>query len=78
MSCVLCLVTVNVMWPYLAVPRVGLQCVIVLFPDQTHLHFGAKNKNQLMPSYSAFDSVVSKEPLSGKIVVLCQLFPVMA
>ena len=27
-----CLVTVNVLWHFLAVPWVGLQCVIVLFP----------------------------------------------
>ena len=27
------LFTVNVMWFLLSVPRVGLQCVIVVFPD---------------------------------------------
>ena len=32
-----CLITVNVLWPCLAVPWVGLQCVIVVFPDYTHL-----------------------------------------
>ena len=32
-----CLVTVNVLWLFLTVPRVGLQCVIVVFPDRTHL-----------------------------------------
>ena len=31
-----CLVTVNVLWPFLTVPWVGLQCVIVVFPDYTH------------------------------------------
>ena len=31
-----CLVTVNVLWLFLTVPRVGLQCVIVVFPDHTH------------------------------------------
>ena len=28
---VLCLVTVNVLWLFLAVPSVGLQCVILVF-----------------------------------------------
>ena len=36
-----CLVTVNVfvnvLWLFLTVPWVGLQCVIVVFPDLTHL-----------------------------------------
>ena len=33
------LVTVNVLWLFLTVPWVGLQCVIVVFPDHTHLLF---------------------------------------
>ena len=32
-----CLVTVNVLWLFLAVPWVGLQYVIVVFLDHTHL-----------------------------------------
>ena len=31
------LVTVNVLWFFLAVPWIGLRCVIVFFPDHTHL-----------------------------------------
>ena len=31
-----CLVTANVLWPFLTVPWVGLQCVIVVFSDHTH------------------------------------------
>ena len=31
-----CLFTVNVLWFFLAVPRVALQCVIVVYPDHTH------------------------------------------
>ena len=31
-----CLATVNVMWLFLTVPWVGLQCVIVIFPGHTH------------------------------------------
>ena len=33
----LCPASVNILWYFLAVPRVGLQCVIVVFPDRTHL-----------------------------------------
>ena len=34
-----CIVTINVMWLFVKVPWVGLQYVIVVFPDHTHLHF---------------------------------------
>ena len=34
-----CLVTVNVLWLFLAVPCVSLRCVIVVFPGHTHLLF---------------------------------------
>ena len=34
-----CLVTVNVLWLLLMVPWVGLQSVIVVFPDHTRLLF---------------------------------------
>ena len=36
-----CLVTVNVLWLFLAVLLVGWQCVIVVFLDQTHFTFGS-------------------------------------
>ena len=32
-----CIVTVNVLWLFLTVLWVCLQCVIVVFPDHTHL-----------------------------------------
>ena len=32
-----CIVTINVIWLFLTVTRVGLQFVIVVFPDHTHL-----------------------------------------
>ena len=35
-----CHVTINVLWLFLTVSRVGLQYVIVVFPDGTHLLFG--------------------------------------
>ena len=34
-----CIVTINVLRLFLTVPWVGLQCVIVIFPDHTHLLF---------------------------------------
>ena len=34
-----CLVIVNVLWLFLKMPLVGLQCVIVVFPYHTHLLF---------------------------------------
>ena len=36
--------TFSVIWLFLAVPWVGLQCVTVAFPDYTHLRFGVKLK----------------------------------
>ena len=32
-----CIVAINVLWLFLKVPRVGLQCVIVVFSEHTHL-----------------------------------------
>ena len=34
-----CIVTINVLWLFLTVLWVGLQYVIVVFPDHTHLPF---------------------------------------
>ena len=36
-----CLVTVSVMWFFLAMPLFGMQCVIVLFPAQIRLLFSS-------------------------------------
>ena len=33
------LVTVNVLWLFLTVPWVSRQCMIMVFPDHTHLLF---------------------------------------
>ena len=35
-----CVVTINGLWFFLTMPWIGLQCVIVVFPDHTHLPFG--------------------------------------
>ena len=34
-----CIVADSVLWLFLTVPWVGLQCVIVVIPDHTHLIF---------------------------------------
>ena len=34
--CYGCLATVNILWLFLTVPWIGLQCVIVVFYDHTH------------------------------------------
>ena len=34
-----CIVTIDILWLFLIVPWVGLQYVIVVFPDHTHLLF---------------------------------------
>ena len=34
-----CIVTINVLWLFSTVSWVGLRCVIVVFPDHTHLLF---------------------------------------
>ena len=36
-----CIVTINVLWLFLTVPWVGLQYVIVVFADHTHIFFEA-------------------------------------
>ena len=35
-----CVVTINVLWLFLTVPWVSLQCVIEVFSDYSHFHFG--------------------------------------
>ena len=35
-----CLATINILWLFLTVPLVGLQFVIVVLSDHTHLLFG--------------------------------------
>ena len=69
-----CLVTVNVLvallclsswslenavWLFLTVPWVGLRCVVVVFPDHTHLLFkvskGAKIRNREVSPFPAGD-----------------------
>ena len=34
-----CIVTINVLWLFLMLPWVGMQCMIVVFPDHTYILF---------------------------------------
>ena len=43
-----CIVTINVLCLFLTVSWVGLHCVIVVFPDHTHLIFNVKLLFQIM------------------------------
>ena len=40
-----CLVTVRVLWPFLAVPLVGVKCVIVVIPGYIYLLFSDLDPN---------------------------------
>ena len=42
-----CLVSASILWLFLAVPWVGLQCVITVVPDRTQVHF-FKNKKMYL------------------------------
>ena len=57
------------MWLFLAVPWVGLQCVIVVFPDHTHLPFYYRNgKKQFLSikiSGEILDILISKDFLDS-------------
>ena len=43
-----CLVIVILLWLFLTVPWVGQQCVIVVFPDHTHLLFLGDRRSKLL------------------------------
>ena len=59
MSCG-CVVAIGVLWLFLAVPWVGLQYVIVIFPDHTHLLFAQYYKDLAVPKYKVYDNVFMK------------------
>ena len=55
-----CCATVNVLRLFLPLPWVGMECVIVIFPDHTHLHF----KNKLVSSavnLSSYYGIMAKQ-----------------
>ena len=64
------LVTVNVLWLFLTVPWVGLQWVIVVFPDHTHLPFDTVSYQHCVSYWptSPFLCFIAKRLQSWKIV----------
>ena len=50
-----CLFTINVLWFFLTVPWVGLQYVIVVFPDHTHFLFNQGKR-------TCYESSVDQHP----------------
>ena len=67
---VVCLVTAYVPWLILKVPWVGLQCVIVVFPDPTHLLFQARLYLQNW-TYSIYKYELSYDVASGSEITPC-------
>ena len=47
-----CIVTINVLWLFLTVPWDSLQCVVVVFPDNTHLLIGLGSLIGAFPGYN--------------------------
>ena len=64
------MVTINVLWLFLTVRWVGLQCVIVVFPDHTHLLFDLALKKVTVNLRSSFKKSVNVThmPLPGTIM----------
>ena len=57
-----CIVTINVLWLFLTVPWVGLQCVIVVFPGHTVLLFGSA---PIPPFFQELKYNVQKRLIAG-------------
>ena len=58
------IVTVNVLWLFLMLPWVGLQCVSVVFPDHTHLlNQQPLNLESITPPLSRRATPVLKEKI---------------
>ena len=65
------------MWLFLTVPWVGLQYVIVVFPDHTHLLFVIKqhqNQGRFCTSKMHLSSPVALAAVRTKAMVLLLLF----
>ena len=54
----ICIVTINVLWLLLTVPWVGLQYVIVVFPDLTHFLFYSEQDFCLRILWSLINSSI--------------------
>ena len=49
-----CVVNINVLWLFLAVPKDGLQLMIVVFPDHTHLLFAVPALKRYLAILTSF------------------------
>ena len=47
-----CIVTINALWLFLMVPWVGLWCIIVVFPDHTHIFVNFQYHNFVVDAFS--------------------------
>ena len=56
-----CIVTINVLWLFLTVPLVGLQYVIVVLPDHTHLLFARASSQFDTFSYSGSSGILDSD-----------------
>ena len=56
-----CIGTINVLWLFPVVPWVGLQCVIVVFPDHTYFLF-------VYPTYSIIVDIEGQVIVSGSLM----------
>ena len=65
-----CIVTINVLWLYVTVPWVGLQYVIVVFPD--HTHFLANNDKMREIKKTLHDSIRIAEYVNGVTEMLAK------
>ena len=68
--------TVCVLWLFLTVPRVGLQCVIVTFRDHTHLLFEicSVSFNRIINDQILYVYQFSKSP-HNELPQKCKIFP---
>ena len=45
----MCRATISVMWPFITMPGVGTQCVIVICPDHTELRLNTNSSDTEAP-----------------------------
>ena len=68
-----CIVTINVLWLFLTVSGVGLQYVIVVFPDHTHLLF-TDIAHSLVCQYVALHNLTSnvRDIAEKNVMLFCE------
>ena len=59
----ICFATINVLWLFLTVPLVGLQYVIVVFPDHSNLLFEFSRLNYIQFSVVSVSVFISFQPM---------------